>query len=330
MAQTGDEDGGGRVNPYPSSLPRPRSRHSSQMVPQPVVHVYSGATTSDDVSFNSYHLLVVAQPPHTKPHRPSQRGTRVFVFGLIPFRPLMFSLLAHSSVWSNKPFNLKPNYKRCDPNQLLQKPRSSPNSSLSIISQHWCRFMEPIDRGLQLKHILPLLLCWYNFYLRTLPLESPMEIIYEIKRVKKNGIMIPSPQSGGYRSFFNPLSHTFKQTPTDYRIVVILLLADEQIHVALLVPSRVSAMDPLSTSCSLVTVTITSSNASSADVVSTNRVITCAKLLSSFCLQALMDPSSNFISYLCVAIALPLLCCLCFILSFVTFVFLATLTLVLV
>ncbi|CAL9231863.1 unnamed protein product [Arabidopsis halleri] len=191
-------------------------------------------------------------------------------------------------------------------------------------------FMEPVDRGLQLEHNPSLLLCWYNYYLRILPLESPTEIIHEIKRVEKNGIMIPSPRSGGYRSFLNLLSHALKQTPTDYRIVVTLLLADEQIHLALLEPSRASAMEPLSTSCSLLTVTITSSNASSADVVSTNRVITCAKLLSSFCLQALMDPSSNFISYLCVAIALPVLCCLCFVLSFATLVFLASLILALV
>ncbi|CAL9246965.1 unnamed protein product, partial [Arabidopsis halleri] len=267
--------------------------------------------------------------PHTQSLIDLVKGELGFSFlGLSHFGPLCFLS------WPIQVFGLinclKPNYKRCDPNQLLQKPRSGPNSSLSIISQHWGRFIEPVDRGLQLKHIPPLLLCWYNFCLRTLPLESPTEIIYEIKRVKKNGIMIPSPRSGGYRSFFNPLSHALKQTPTDYRIVVILLLADEQIHLALLVPSRVSAMEPLSTSCCLLTVTITSSNASSADVVSTNRVITCAKLLSSFCLQALMDPSSNFISYLCVAIALPLLCCLCFILSFATFVFLATLILALV
>ncbi|CAH8257124.1 unnamed protein product [Arabidopsis lyrata] len=46
-------------------------------------------------------------------------------------------------------------------------------------------------------------------YLRTLPLESPRIIIHIVKSLKKNGIMIPSLRSGGYRNFFNfsSLSH---------------------------------------------------------------------------------------------------------------------------
>ncbi|CAB69836.1 putative protein [Arabidopsis thaliana] len=51
-----------------------------------------------------------------------------------------------------------------------------------------------------------MLLCWYNYISRTLPFEAPREIFHKTKRVKKNGTMIPSPQSGDYRSFFNSSS----------------------------------------------------------------------------------------------------------------------------
>ncbi|CAL9231976.1 unnamed protein product, partial [Arabidopsis halleri] len=139
---------------------------------------------------------------------------------------------------------------------------------------------------------------------------------YANRRLRKNGIMIPSPMSGGYRSFLIPLS----PTSPDYSTVVTLLLADELIHLALLVPASISAMEPFSTSLGLLTVTIVSSNALHVDDFSTNRVITCAISLSSFGPQALMDPLLNSSSYLCVAFVCTLLCCFCFASSHINFV----------
>ncbi|EFH70834.1 hypothetical protein ARALYDRAFT_892672 [Arabidopsis lyrata subsp. lyrata] len=117
--------------------------------------------------------------------------------------------------------------------------------------------------------------------------------IHEIKCLRKNDIITPSPRSRVYRSFLNPLA----PNPPDYRTVVTLLLADEQIHLAFLVLANNSAMEPSSTSLSLLTVAIVSSNASSVDDSTKNRVSTFANLLPSFGLQAVMDPSSNYISY---------------------------------
>ncbi|EFH63259.1 hypothetical protein ARALYDRAFT_894233 [Arabidopsis lyrata subsp. lyrata] len=104
---------------------------------------------------------------------------------------------------------LSQNIKRCVPNNFLQKPRFGPNSFLSLLRQYLRRFMKSIDRRHQLNLNPPLLLCWYKNYLRTLPLESPRIIIHIVKSLKKNGIMIPSLRSGGYRNFFNfsSLSH---------------------------------------------------------------------------------------------------------------------------
>ncbi|CAL9222809.1 unnamed protein product [Arabidopsis halleri] len=145
--------------------------------------------------------------------------------------------------------------------------------------------------------------------------------IYEIKSLRKNGIMIPSPRSGGYRSFLNLLP----PTPSDYRTNLTLLLADEQFQLALLVPTRIPAIEPSPTSLSLLTVTIISSNASFVDDYSTNRVITCTNWLPSFGLQALMDPLSNFFSYFCAIFALTFVCFSYFVLSLFILVTLATL-----
>ncbi|CAH8267771.1 unnamed protein product [Arabidopsis lyrata] len=136
--------------------------------------------------------------------------------------------------------------------------------------------------------------------------------------------MIPSLWSGGYLSFLN----SFPLTSPDDRTSLTSLLADEQFKLALLVPARTSAMELYSTSLSLLTVTIVSSNASSVDDSSTNRVITCTNLLHSFGLQALMDPLSNYFCYLCVAFALSFVCCCYFVLSLSILVLLATLNLV--
>ncbi|KAG7589567.1 hypothetical protein ISN44_As07g018290 [Arabidopsis suecica] len=145
--------------------------------------------------------------------------------------------------------------------------------------------------------------------------------IHEIKNLRKNGIMTPSLRSGGYRSFPNFLP----PTPSDYRTNLTLLLADEQIQLAPLVPTRIPAMEPSPTSLSLLTVTIISSNASSVDDYSTNRVITCTNLLPSFGLQALMDLLSNCFSYLCAISALTFVRFSYFVLSLFILVTLATL-----
>ncbi|EFH45006.1 hypothetical protein ARALYDRAFT_356097 [Arabidopsis lyrata subsp. lyrata] len=148
--------------------------------------------------------------------------------------------------------------------------------------------------------------------------------IHEIKGWRNFGIMIPFPWNGGYQSFLNFLP----PNPPDDRTSLTSLLADEQIQLAILVPARTSAMEPYSTSLSLLTVTIVSSNASFVDDSSTNRVITCTNLLHSFGLQALMDPLSNYFCYLCVAFALTFVCCCYFFLSLLILVPLATLNLV--
>ncbi|CAL9238656.1 unnamed protein product [Arabidopsis halleri] len=145
-------------------------------------------------------------------------------------------------------------------------------------------------------------------------------IIHEISSLRKNGIMIPSPRSGDYRSFLNLSS----STPSDFRTITNFLLAEEQFQIALTAPTRTS--EPFSTSLSLLTVTIVSSYASSVDDSSTNRVITCTNLLPSFGLQALMDPSSKYFSYLCVAFALTFVCPIC---NLIILVPLVTLNLVL-
>ncbi|CAL9217159.1 unnamed protein product, partial [Arabidopsis halleri] len=53
----------------------------------------------------------------------------------------------------------------------------------------------------------------YKISMRTMSIDSPWVIGLEIKSLnnegfilKKIGILIPSPWSGDYRSFFNPLS----------------------------------------------------------------------------------------------------------------------------
>ncbi|XP_002894491.2 uncharacterized protein LOC9330552 [Arabidopsis lyrata subsp. lyrata] len=148
--------------------------------------------------------------------------------------------------------------------------------------------------------------------------------IHEIKGLRNYGIMIPSLWSGGYLKFLN----SFPLTSLDDRTSLTSLFADEQFQLALLVPARTSAMELYSTSLSLLTVTIVSSNASSVDDSSTNRVIICTNLLHSFGLQALMDPLSNYFCYFCVAFALTFVCCCYFVLSLSILVPLATLNLV--
>ncbi|XP_020882199.1 uncharacterized protein LOC110228644 [Arabidopsis lyrata subsp. lyrata] len=123
------------------------------------------------------------------------------------------------------PFHIssRPNFIRCIPLLPLQKPRFGLNILLSLLSKFLCRFKEPIVRGRRLEANQTSLLFWYKFYLRTWPLDSPRGITHDfqslkntlsdsflyrglLEKLRKNGIMIPSPRSGGYRIFLNPLS----------------------------------------------------------------------------------------------------------------------------
>ncbi|XP_020878713.1 uncharacterized protein LOC9310231 [Arabidopsis lyrata subsp. lyrata] len=90
---------------------------------------------------------------------------------------------------------------------------------------------------------------------RPFPYLHSKVIIHEIESLRKNGIMIPYPRNGGYRSFLNFLS----PSPSDHRTVNTHLLADEQFQLALLAPTRTSDMEPSSTSPRLLTVTNLSS-----------------------------------------------------------------------
>lgn len=264
---------------------------------------------------------------------------------------------------------LKPKSKSCDPIQILQKPKSAPNSSLSICNQSLCRLSELIDQGHQLEHNSPILLWLYKKSMRSLPIDSHRTIFHETKSLKENGSMFPSLRSRWcddcHRSFLNNLSTTpldteFKQLLTsnkckapiirdsqeafenltkdldmlphvllriqsDYRTVVLFFLADERLHLAILVPARISAMESYSTSPSLTTVTIVSSNASFVDEPSINRVITCANLLTSYCLQALMEAMSNSFIYPSLALENASLSC---VLTFYLFLSLVSLSLV--
>ncbi|XP_006288307.2 uncharacterized protein LOC17881219 [Capsella rubella] len=69
--------------------------------------------------------------------------------------------------------------------------------------------MDTVVRRLQLEHNQTLMLWWYKYYLRTLPLDPHRVITHDCKSLNKHGIMIPFLRNGGYRSFFNlsSLSH---------------------------------------------------------------------------------------------------------------------------
>lgn len=145
--------------------------------------------------------------------------------------------------------------------------------------------------------------------------------IHEIKGLRNYGIMSPAPWSGAYQSFLNSLpSNPPNNTLTS-------LLVDEQTQLAL-VPARTSTMESFSTSLSLLTVAIVSSNVPYVDDFSTNRVTTCTNSLYSFGFQTLMDPLSNYLFFLYVAFASTFVCCCYFALSLVIFVSLTTCNLV--
>ncbi|CAD5318542.1 unnamed protein product [Arabidopsis thaliana] len=99
--------------------------------------------------------------------------------------------------------------------------------------------------------------------------------IHEIKGLRNYGIMSPPPWSGAYQSFLNSLP------PNPPNNTLTSLLVDEQTQLAL-VPARTSTMESFSTSLSLLTVAIVSSNVPYVDDFSTNRVTTCTNSLYSF------------------------------------------------
>ncbi|CAA0361958.1 unnamed protein product [Arabidopsis thaliana] len=145
--------------------------------------------------------------------------------------------------------------------------------------------------------------------------------IHEIKGLRNYGIMSPAPWSGAYQSFLNSLP------PNPPNNTLTSLLVDEQTQLAL-VPARTSTMESFSTSLSLLTVAIVSSNVPYVDDFSTNRVTTCTNSLYSFGFQTLMDPLSNYLFFLYVAFASTFVCCCYFALSLVIFVSLTTCNLV--
>ncbi|KAG7560639.1 hypothetical protein ISN45_Aa05g021480 [Arabidopsis thaliana x Arabidopsis arenosa] len=99
------------------------------------------------------------------------------------------------------------------PTHLSTKPRFCLNSHLCFLCKRLCRSKEPVVRGHRLEPNQTSLHCWYKPSLRTWPLKSLKGITYgfnylyrgQMKGLRKNGIMIPSPRSGDYRSFLNLL-----------------------------------------------------------------------------------------------------------------------------
>lgn len=99
------------------------------------------------------------------------------------------------------------------------------------------------------------------------------------------------------------------QSTPDYKPIVTQIPTASLPWVVLLVPARLSVLDSSSTSPSLLTVITWSSIDRFVEVCSTNRDLTCANKLSSFCLTALMEFSSIFFNYLCLALGNAFPCC---------------------
>ncbi|CAL9245473.1 unnamed protein product [Arabidopsis halleri] len=135
--------------------------------------------------------------------------------GFIIFGPL----------WSPQP---KP--RRCFQTHYLLKPRSVPFLFLFISSQSLCLLSKLFVQGLQMERYAPLLLWLSKIIVRILPLDSPRVFGHEIHcltievfRLKKIGIMIPSPWSGDYRCFFNPSSPFPLNTETKQVLITNLM-----------------------------------------------------------------------------------------------------------
>ncbi|KAG7568331.1 hypothetical protein ISN45_Aa04g011600 [Arabidopsis thaliana x Arabidopsis arenosa] len=87
-----------------------------------------------------------------------------------------------------------------------------------------------VKLGLQIERYASLLLWLSKIIVRILPLDSPRVIgheihclIIEVFRLKKIGIMIPSPWSGDYRCFFNPSSRFPLNTETKQVLITNLM-----------------------------------------------------------------------------------------------------------
>ncbi|EOA17872.1 hypothetical protein CARUB_v10006281mg [Capsella rubella] len=63
--------------------------------------------------------------------------------------------------------------------------------SLFFLSIRMCRYMDLVFQRLQLEHNQILMLWWYKYNLRTLPLDPPRVITHDCKSLNKHGILIP-------------------------------------------------------------------------------------------------------------------------------------------
>ncbi|KAL9831060.1 hypothetical protein AtNW77_Chr3g0196721 [Arabidopsis thaliana] len=102
----------------------------------------------------------------------------------------------------------RPNLISDGPTSLSTRPNFCLNFPLFFLCQRLCRSLKIFVRG-QLIHNQSSLLCWYKSSLRAWLLESPLDCTHvsrslyrnHLQRLRKDGIMIPSPRCGDYRNF---------------------------------------------------------------------------------------------------------------------------------
>ena len=102
----------------------------------------------------------------------------------------------------------------------------------------------------------------------------------------------------GHKENPEPFCVIVDQTSTDYKTIITCFMAFALLRVALLMPVRIMAMIPSSTSFRLLTMTTLSTIDAFVDDLSTYRHLTCAKSFSNLCLKALMESMSILFSYL--------------------------------
>ena len=181
----------------------------------------SATTTVYIASLRSREIGSILTTSYALSHRissPAMKGGADLIVVKVPRVDHFSRQLGHDpSLFSSRPNSLW-----CIPLMTLQKPTVCFKLSL-FYSRSLCRFKDSIDSGSRLDASHASLLCWYNFYLRTWPLESPRSSTHYLQSLKmtlldslffqsllngteKHGIMTPSPRSGGYRGFSNPLA----------------------------------------------------------------------------------------------------------------------------
>ncbi|KAL9293644.1 hypothetical protein AtEden1_Chr3g0197041 [Arabidopsis thaliana] len=150
------------------------------------------ATTSGEASFHSDLQFAEVLPPQSPTLHCSQRDTRFLLLGLPHFSPFLSWPIVISD----------------GPPPLSIRPRFWLNFPLFFICQRLCRLLKLIVRC-QLIHNQSSLLCWYKPSLRTWLPKSPRDStlvsrsLYRshLQRLRKCGIMVPSPRCGDYRNF---------------------------------------------------------------------------------------------------------------------------------